>query len=106
MGAVLTIQGQMVEIPLPLPLERFPVLSLFFQLSLPKSWYAHSQKILFSKLTRTGRLPHKVDGLEVENCGLTKHFKLGDFDHVFSIIGKKAHVDFMVVMLTIQQRFH
>ena len=73
MRGVITIQGQMVEgIPLQSPgkLSIFPVLSLFFHLSI---------KILFSKLTRIDLLPHEVWSLEVENCGLRRHLKLEDF---------------------------
>ena len=46
MGGVLTIQGQMIEIPLQSPgkLSIFPVLSLYFHLSLPKIWQAHPHK--------------------------------------------------------------
>ena len=81
MGGVFTIQGQTVKIPLQSPgkLSIFPVLSLFFHLSLPKIWQAQPHKIKFSKLTRMVLLLHKVKGFEVENCGLRKHLKLGDF---------------------------
>ena len=36
-------------------------------------------KIIFSQLARTDLLLHKVYSFEVENCGLRKHLKLGDF---------------------------
>ena len=36
-------------------------------------------KIIFSKLARTDLLLHKVYSFEVENGGLRKHLKLGDF---------------------------
>ena len=46
MGSVLTIQGQMVKIPLQSPgkLSIFPVLALFLHLSLPKIWHANPQE--------------------------------------------------------------
>ena len=61
-GEVLTIQGQMVKIPFQSPgkLGIFPVLSLFFHLSLPKIWQARPIKIIFSKLTKTDLLLHKT----------------------------------------------
>ena len=81
MGDVLTIQGQTVKIPLQSPgkLGIFPVLSIFFHLSSLKSGRPIPIKIIFSKFTRTELLLHKVWGFEVENCGLRKLLKLGDF---------------------------
>ena len=38
-----------------------------------------SIKMLLSKLTRIDLSPHKVKNLDVENCSLRKHLKLGKF---------------------------
>ena len=92
MGGVLTIQGQMVEIPLKSP-GKFSIFQFYsiFHLSLPKIWQAHPHKILFSKLTRTDLLLHKGRDLEVEDCGLRKHLKLGDlFYHILQAIAKST----------------
>ena len=81
MEDVLTIQGQTVKIHLQGPgkLGIFPVLSLFSPCPSLKSGRSKHIKIIFSKLTRTDLLFHKVWGFEVGNCGLRKHLKLGDF---------------------------
>ena len=94
MKGVLTIQGQMVKIPLQSPgrLGIFPVLSLFFHLSLPKISQAHPIKILFSKLTITDLLLHKVWGFQVKNCGFRKHLKLGDCFMAFLLEIAKKHL--------------
>ena len=70
----------MVKVPLQIPgnTSIFPVLALFFHLSLPKSWHAHPHKI-FSNLTRIDLLHHKVWSPEIENGSLSKHLELGDF---------------------------
>ena len=49
---VLTIQGQTVKIPLYSPgkLSIFPVLFLFFHLSLPTIWQAHPHKNYILKI--------------------------------------------------------
>ena len=67
----LTIQGQMVEIPFQSPgkLSIFPVLSLFFYLSLPKIWHAYPIKILFPKLTRIDLSSHIVLKLKILDSG-------------------------------------
>ena len=54
MGAVLTIQGETVKIPLQSPgkLSIFPVLFLFFHLSLPKIWQAHPHKNYIFKINK------------------------------------------------------
>ena len=80
MGDVLTIQGQMVKIPLQSPgkLGIFPVLSLFSTCTSLKSGRPIHIKIIFSKLTMTDLLLHKVWGFQVEKCGFRKHLKLGD----------------------------
>ena len=81
MGTVLTIQGQTVEIPPKSPGKLSIVLVFPYFSTCPslKSGRPSLIEILFSKLTRTDLLSHKVLGLEVENCGLRKHLKLGDF---------------------------
>ena len=54
MEGALTIQGQTVKIPLQSPgkLSIFPVLSLFFHLSLPKIWRAHPHKSYLFKIMK------------------------------------------------------
>ena len=53
-GSVLTIQGQTVTVPLQSPgkLRIFPVLSLFFHLSLPKIWPVHPHKNYIFKINK------------------------------------------------------
>ena len=62
MVGVLTIQGQNSQNSPsePWEIEHFSVLSLLFHLSLPKIWQARPIKTIFSKLTRTDLLLHKV----------------------------------------------
>ena len=62
----------------PWEIEHFPVLSLFSICASVKSGMP-TPKILFLKLTRIDLLTHKVQSLDVENCGLRKHLKLGNF---------------------------
>ena len=54
MWGALTIQGQIVEIPLqsPAKLSIFRVLSLFFHLSLPEIWQAHPHKNFIFKFNK------------------------------------------------------
>ena len=81
MGGVLTIQGQMVEIPLQSPgkLSIFQFCLYFSTCPSLKSGKSTPIKILFSKLGRIDLLPHTVYSLGVQNCGLRKHLKKGDF---------------------------
>ena len=53
-GGVLTIQRQTVKVPLQSPgkLDIFPVLSLFFHLSLPKIWQADPRKNYIFKIKK------------------------------------------------------
>ena len=81
MGSVLTIQGQTVKSSLQSPgkLSIFPVLSLFFHLSLSKIWQAHPNKNYIFKINKDRSITSQSLEFEVENCGLRKHLKLGDF---------------------------
>ena len=81
MGDVLTIQGKMVKILLKSPgkLSIFQFCSYFSTCPSLKSGRPTLIKIIFLKLTRTDLFFHKVWGFEVENCGLRRHLKLGDF---------------------------
>ena len=73
-------------------MEHFLVLSLFFPCPSLKSGRSTSIKILFSKLTRADLLLHRVLGIEVENCGLRNHLKLGDFLTTFLQEMAKKHL--------------
>ena len=57
----------------------FSALALFFHFSLPKTWHVHSHKNVSSKLKMIGLKAQKVWSLEIENCSLRKHLKLGAF---------------------------
>ena len=64
MGDVLTIQGQMVKIPHQSAgkLGTFPVLSLFFHLSLPKIWQAHPHKNYIFKINNDRSITSQILG--------------------------------------------
>ena len=80
MGGVLTIQKQTVKFPSdPWEIEHFLVLFLFFHLSLPKIWQAHPNENYIFKSNKDRSITSQSLGFEVENCGLRKHLKLGDF---------------------------
>ena len=92
MGDVLTIQGQMVKVPFQSPgkLGIFPVFSLFFHLSLPKIWKAHPHKNYIFKINKDRSITSQSLEFEVENCGLRKHFKLGELTTFLLEMAKKA----------------
>ena len=66
MGDVLTIQGQTVKIPLQIPGKL-------------QIWQAHPHKNYIFKMNKDRSITSQSLGFEVENCGLRKHLKLGDF---------------------------
>ena len=81
MGAVLTIQGQTVKIPLQSPgkLNIFPVLSLFFHLSLPKFWQAHPHKNYIFKINKDRSITSQSLGFWSWKLWTQEAFEIGWF---------------------------
>ena len=94
MGDALTIQGQIVKIPLQSPekLGIFHFCPYFSTCFFLTSGRPTSIKIIFSKLIRTGILLQKVLDVDVENCGLRKDLKFGNFLLHFYIKITRKHL--------------
>ena len=94
MRDVLTIQGHTVKFPFKAlgNWAFFQFCPYFYACLSLKSGKSTSMKVIFSKLTRTDLLLHNVKNFEVENCGLRKHLKLGEFLTIFLLEIENKHL--------------
>ena len=84
----------------------FPVLSLFFHLSLPKIWKAHPHKDYIFKLNKDSYYVTKFRALKLKIVDSESIWNWVIFYDISTRTGKKALGGWMVVMVTMQTRFH